>query len=209
MFQKFRHYWALGAILVLGGLLPITLGAQESRVSTPVEQGAKASPCPFCGQPWGGRADLEMTIPEKLPAPRNQLWVSKLRRVLGMEKLARAQYEADQKKFGITNPYRDILPQINLHLAWINKLFAAYGLPAEEKTYPPKTPDSVLQALKNGRQLETDLAAQYEWLLNHTEDKTTKRVLNTLLTQTKLNIIMFQNDIRIIEIEGSMAPLLL
>ena len=126
-----------------------------------------------------------------------------------MEKHAKAQYEADQKKFGLTNPYRYIIPRIDLHITWLNKLFSAYGLTADEKTSPIETPDTALQALKNGRKLEADLAAQYEWLLNNAGDKITKRVLNTILTQTNENLIMFQNDIRILEIEGTMSPLLL
>ena len=209
MLQKLSHFWVVWAILLMGGLLPVAPAAQEIRVLGTPGQGTGETPCPLCGQPWRGRVYLEMAIPEKLPPPQNQLWISKLRRILTMEKLAEAQFEADQKKFGITNPYHYIVPQTNLHITWISKLFSAYGLPTNEKTFSLQTPDTVLQALKNGRKLETDLATQYEWLLNHAEDKITKRVLNTLLTETNLNIIIFQKNIRIIEIEGSLAPSLL
>jgi hypothetical protein len=209
MFNKLFVYWLIWAILLIGVFLPITLEAQESRVLSTVEQGAKDIPCPLCGQPFRGQGALEIAIPDKLPTPKNQFWLSKLRRVLAMEKLAKDQYEADQKKLGITNPYRYIIPQIDQHVTWINKLFAAYGLAADEKPTSLQTPDTVLQAFKNGKKLETDLARQYEWLLNEAEDKITKRVLNALLTQTNLDIVMFQNNIRIIEIEGSMAPLML
>jgi hypothetical protein len=209
MFHKLLVYWGILATLLMGGFLPITLTAQEIRMLSAAEQGAKETPCPLCGQPWRGQVDPEMAIPEKLPTPQNQFWISKLSRALALEKLAKAQYEADQKKFGITNPYRFIIPQIDQHITWINKLFAAYGLAAEEKSASLKTPDTILQAFKNGKKLETDIARQYEWLLNEAEDKITKRVLNTMLTKTNLDIIMFQNNIRILEIEGSMTPLLL
>ena len=209
MFHKLIVLGAIWALLLMGGFLPITLEAQESRPPSTAEQGAKESPCPLCGQPFRWRGDLDIAIPDKLPTPKNQFWISKLRRVLAMEKLAKAQYEADQKKFGITNPYGFIIPHIEQHITWINKLFGAYGLGADEKPIPLQTPDTVLRAFKNGKKLETDLARQYEWLLNEAEDKITKRVLNALLTQTNLDVVMFQNNIRIIEIEGTMAPLLL
>ena len=207
--QKLTQYWTLWAILVLGGLLPISLEAHESQVSSPPERGEQESPCPLCGQPWRGRVDLEITIPEKLPAPKNQLWISKLRKVLALEEHTKAQYETDQKKFGISNPYFQVLPLTEQHITWIKKLFSAYGMAAEAKNHPVKTSDTILQALKTGRKLETELAAQYEWLFNKAEDKITKRILNTMLTQTNMSLAMFQNNIRIIEIEGSLVPSLL
>jgi hypothetical protein len=209
MIRKMNRQWVFWALLLMGSFLAQALNAQEGRLLGGTGQGAKDSPCPLCGQPFRGRVDLEIKIPEKLPAPKNQLFISKLRRVLTMEKLARAQFEADQKKFGITNPYHYIIPQIDLHIDWIKKLFSAYGIATDEKSPPWRTAESVLQALKNGRKLEKDLSAQYEWLLNQAEDKVTKRVLNTMLTQTNLNAVMFQNALRIFQIEGSMAPLLL
>ena len=209
MSQKLTRYWAFWAMLLLGGLLPITLEAHENHLSSPPEQGSKESPCPLCGQPWRGRVDLAITIPDKLPIPKNKVWISNLRKVLSLEELAMAQYEADQKKFGISNPYFHVLLLTDQHITWINKLFSAYGMAAEAKSFPVKTSDNILQALKNGRKLEKELATQYEWLLNKAEDKITKRLLNTMLTQTNMSLTMFQNDIRIIEIEGSMIPSLL
>jgi hypothetical protein len=209
MFRRMTRQGVFWALLLVGCCFAQALNAQEGQLLSGSGQGAKDSPCPLCGQPFRGRLGLEIKIPEKLPAPKNKLFISKLRRVLAMEKLARAQFEADQKKFGITNPYHYIIPQIDLHLAWIKRLFSAYGVAADEKSSPGYTAESVLQALKIGRKLENNLSAQYEWLLNEAEDKVTKRVLNTMLTQTKLNAVMFQNALRIFQIEGSMAPLLL
>jgi hypothetical protein len=209
MLQKLTQSWAFWAMLLLGGLLPITLEAHESHLSSPPEQGRQESPCPLCGQPWRGRVDLPITIPDKLPTPKNQLWISKLRKALSLEELAKAQYEADQKKFGLSNPYFHILPLTEQHITWMKKLFSAYGMTAEAKSYPVKTSGTILQALKSGRKLEAELATQFEWLLNKAEDKITKRLLNTMLTQTKMSLAMFQNDIRIIEIEGALVPSLL
>jgi hypothetical protein len=213
MLQTLSNTWLVWAILLLGGFFPMTLGAQEVTSAAATDEGVKENPCPLCGQPWQGRVDLKLKIPEKLPAPQNMLWIHKLRMALVMEKHARAQFEAEQKKFGVSDPYLYVLPQVEQHIAWIGKLFCAYDLPPQGKNPPPpktlETSGTLLQALKHGRKLEVELVSQYEWLLKHAEDKITKRVLNTMLTQTNININLFQNGIRIIEIEGSLVPSLM
>ena len=119
MLHKLSQYWVVWVILLVGSFLPVALlEAHESSPPGTPGQEAKESPCPFCGQPWRGPIGLEMAIPDKLPTPKNQLWISKLRGVLGMEKHAKAQYEADQKKFGLTNPYRYSLYPANLNLSF-------------------------------------------------------------------------------------------
>jgi hypothetical protein len=213
MLHILSNRWLVWAILLLGGFSPMTLEAREVRSVAATGQGVKENPCPLCGRSWQGRVDLELKIPEKLPAPKNLLWIHKLRMALIMEKHAKDQFEADRSKFGVSDPYLYVLPQVGQHMAWIGKLFSAYNLPPQGKTPPPaKTLEScgtLLEALKNGRKLEVELAKHYEWLLKHAEDKMTKRVLNTMLTQTNININLFQDGIRIIEIEGSMVPSLL
>jgi hypothetical protein len=201
---QFRNLWIIMAIMLLGGSCPHNLAAQ-----TAPAQGMGEHPCPLCGQPWRGKADPEVTIPEKMPVPKNQEWLSKLRQGLMMAKHARAQDEADQRKFGITNPYRYIIPQIDHHIGLISKLFAIYGLPADGKPSAIRPSSTVLQSLEKGKRLAADSVTQYEWLLNHAEDKNTNKVLNSILTQTKLHYIMFDNVIRLFKIEGTMAPLLL
>jgi hypothetical protein len=204
--------WLVGALCLLGGFFPAIIEAHDAKAVAATVQAAKEKPCPLCGQPWRGRVELEMAIPTKLPAPKNHLWIRKLRMALAAGKLAKAQFEAAQKRFGVSSPYLYVLPQTEQHIAWIGRLFSAYGLPAQGKTPSEKageTSGTLLMALKNGRNTEIDLATHYEWLLKHAEDKVTKRVLNTILTQTNINRALFQNDIRIIEIEGSMVPSLL
>ena len=212
MLCTLKNYWIVWAMLLLGGLTPITLEAHEFRLAAATEQGMLEKSCPLCGQPWRGRIKPELAIPEKLPTPKSQLWISKLRTALALEKLAKAQFEADQKKFGVSDPYLYVLPEIEQHIAWINKLFPAFGLPAQGKTTPAmtvETADTLLKALKTGKKMEEDLARIYAWLLEHAGDKATKKILNTILTQTNIHIALFKNDIRIIEIEGSMVPSLL
>ncbi len=202
--RQFRNLWIIMAIILLSGVSPHILAAQN----TP-GQGLGEHPCPLCGQPWRGKADPEVAIPEKLPVPKNQEWVGKLQQVLIMAKRAKVQDEAEQRKFGITNPYRYMIPQITHHIDLISKLFAAYGLPPDGKPAAIRPSSKVLQALENGKRLAVDIAAQYEWLLNHSEEKNTKKVLNSILTQTKVHYLMIDNVIRLFKIEGTMAPLLL
>ncbi len=212
MLRTLKNYWLVWGLLLLGGLAPLTLEAREFRLAAATEQGKQEKSCPLCGQPWRERVRPELKIPQKLPAPKNHLWISKLRMALSMEKLAKAQFEADQKKFGVSDPYLYVLPEIEQHIVWIGKLFSAYGLSAQEKTAAEmtvKTSGTLLKALRNGRTLEEELIRLYAWLLEHAGDKATKLVLNTMLTQTHINLDLFQKDIRIIEIEGSMVPSLL
>jgi hypothetical protein len=212
MLHTLTNYWLVWTIFLVAGFFPVSVEGQGVRLAAATEQRVKENPCPLCGQPWRGRVDLEVTIPDKLPTPKNQLWIQKLRLALATAQQVKTQFKTDQRNFGVSNPYLYVLPQIDQHIAWIGKLFSAYGLPPRGKIPPVKTfesPGTLLHVLKNGRKMELDLASQYEWLLRHAEDKVTQRVLNTILTQTNINVVLFQNDIRIIEIEGSLVPSLL
>jgi hypothetical protein len=40
----------------------------------------------------------QVAIPNKLPTPKNAEWINKLRQIFALEKLSRAQYEADRNK---------------------------------------------------------------------------------------------------------------
>jgi hypothetical protein len=70
-------------------------------------------------------------VPDKLPAPKSQEWTQKLRDVLALERLSYAQYAADAEKFNAYMPYHMVIPQEEDHVRAIERLFAAYGLPAE------------------------------------------------------------------------------
>ena len=81
-----------------------------------------------------GCYEREMSIPDKLQKPKSDEWVSKLKQILALEKLSQVQYEADSKKYQVHMPYRMVIPQEANHIEWINKLFAAYGLPSDVKS---------------------------------------------------------------------------
>jgi len=65
-------------------------------------------------------------VPDKLPAPKSQEWLQKLRDVLALERLSYAQYTADAEKFNTWMPYHAVIPQEEDHVRAIERLFAAY-----------------------------------------------------------------------------------
>jgi len=140
-----------------------------------------------------GCYEREMSIPDKLQEPKSDEWVSKLKQILALEKLSQVQYEADSKKYQVHMPYRMVIPQEANHIEWINKLFAAYGLPSDVKVQPVKETTTLTQAYENARELEKNLIPQYEWLTNNAEEDTAKEVLDTILLQTRIHYTMFDH----------------
>lgn len=86
-----------------------------------------------------------------------------------------------------------ILPQEERHIEWISGLFKAYGLPSDGKVLPVKRSASVEQAYEIGRGLEADLILRYVWLIRNAPDDTTKRVLDTILLQSRIHYAMFSH----------------
>jgi hypothetical protein len=156
------------------------------------------------GQPRMGRGmmqgmgcyERDISVPEKLQKPKNEEWVGKLQQILALENLSQLQYEADSKKYQVHMPYRMVIPQEENHIAWIKKLFAAYGLPSDVKVQPIKETTTLTQAYENARELEKNLIPQYEWLINNAEDDTTKDVLDTILLQTRIHYTMFDHALQ-------------
>jgi hypothetical protein len=140
--------------------------------------------------------DQDVNIPDKLPKPKNEEWVSKQKKILDLEKLSQAQYEADRNKYQINMPYMMVIPQEGNHIEWIKKLFSAYGLKHEAKVTPVKETKTLTRAYENARELEKKLIPQYEWLINKTEDNTTKEVLDTILLQTRIHYTMFDHALQ-------------
>ncbi len=145
--------------------------------------------------PMGGG---QMNIPDKLPTPKNQEWIAKLREILAMEKLSVAQYEADQAKFQASTPYHMVTRQEHWHVDWITALFKAYGLPAEVKTPAVIPTKSLKEAFEVCIKLENDLIAPYEWLISKAEDQTSAQVLDRILRQTRMHQRMFQHHLQML-----------
>ena len=140
--------------------------------------------------------EQDVSIPDKLPKPKNKEWVSKLKQILAQEQLSQAQYETDRKKYQINMPYMMVIPQEENHIEWIKKLFTSYGLKHDVKTPPVKETETLTQAYENARELEKKLIPQYEWLINKAEDNTTKEVLDTILLQTRIHYTMFDHALQ-------------
>jgi hypothetical protein len=191
MLRFYRTILVFLAAILLAGVLPLTAAAQ---------------PCGGPGMGMGrgrgmgmrGMMGAQVNIPDKLPTPKNQEWLNKLREILALEKLSVAQYAADQAKFQARMPYTMILRQEDWHVNWITSLFKAYGVPAEVKT-PAITPtNSLKQAYEVCVKLETDLIPPYEWLVKNAEDQTSAQVLTTILQQTRMHQRMFQRHLQML-----------
>ena len=135
-------------------------------------------------------------VPAKLPAPKNVEWVQKLREILTLEKESLSQYQTDQEKFNAYMPYMMVIPQEENHIAWIEQLFAAYGLTAEGKVPPVVENKTLTEAYELSVKLESDLLPRYEWLVKKAEDRDTAQVLNTILIQSRWHLVMFDHALR-------------
>lgn len=160
-------------------------------------QGMMEGYCPMCGRNWDGGYTLHEDFPLDLPAPKNELWVDRLGEVLALEKLSKQQYEADSAKYRAAMPYMMVIPQEDDHILWIEKLFDAYGLLPEEKTYPVEKTASFRQALIKSANMESSLIRRYEWLIKNAEDDESKNVLETILLQTRMHYAMFTHSLRV------------
>lgn len=142
-------------------------------------------------------------VPAKLPAPKNQEWVQKLRDVLGLEKLSYNQYTADADKYNAYMPYHMVIPQEEDHVQAITNLFAAYGLPADAKPGPVVDTKSVMEAYELCVKMERTLIPLYEWLVKNAGDRESAGILNNILLQTRYHLTMFEHALNM---GGMMGP---
>jgi rubrerythrin len=142
-------------------------------------------------------------VPDKLPVPKNQEWTQKLREVLALEHLSYAQYTADAEKFNAYMPYQMVIPQEDDHIRTIEKIFAAYGLPANGKPAAVVETKTITEALELCVKMEQDLIPRYEWLVKNAGDRESAGFLNQLLIQTRYHLTMFDHALRM---GGGMGP---
>ncbi len=143
-----------------------------------------------------GSVTQTIKIPRTLPKPVNDEWVGKLQKVLALEKLSEAQYEADREKYRVEMPYMMVIPQEENHIDLITKLFAAYGLPSDVKIPKIKETKSLTEAYGIARKLEEELIPQYEWLIQISNDDTSLKVLDAILLETRMHYTMFDHALR-------------
>jgi hypothetical protein len=134
-----------------------------------------------------------VTVPDKLPTPKNADWVQKLREILVLEKTSYAQYTADADKYNAAMPYMMVIPQEEDHIYLIERLFAAYGLKSDEKPKPVVETKSLKEAFELCERMEQELIPRYTWLVENAEDRDSAAVLNNILLQTRWHLTMFQH----------------
>jgi len=138
-----------------------------------------------------------VAVPDKLPTPKNSQWVQKLREILVMEKDSLTQYEADQEKFNAHMPYMMVIPQEELHVQWIQQMFAAYGLAANGKTNPIVQTKTLTEAYELSVKMEKDLLPRYEWLVKNAEDRESAEILDVILIQSRYHLKMFEPALQV------------
>jgi hypothetical protein len=134
-----------------------------------------------------------VAVPEKLPPPKNVEWVQKLREVLLLEKKSYLQYTTDADKYNAAMPYMMVIPQEEDHVELIERLFAAYGLPADGNPGPAVETKSLREAFELCARMEEELISRYAWLVQKAEDQDSAQVLNQILLQTRWHLAMFQH----------------
>ncbi|HOI74541.1 MAG TPA: hypothetical protein PLO63_10370 [Syntrophales bacterium] len=162
---------------------------------------------PWMGRGWGpdyGMGHGEMMgygvyayVPQKLPVPKSKEWIVKLREILALERLSYEQYATDADKYNTYMPYRMVIPQEQDHVMTIERLFAAYSLPADGKPAAVKDTKSLEDAYQLCVKMERDLIPRYEWLIRNAEDRDTAGVLNELLIQTRYHLAMFEHALQV------------
>lgn len=160
--------------------------------------------CPMCGQRWDGYPSFR-EIPSRLPAPQAEGWIDRLREVLRLEELSKTQYVADSRKFQVRMPYAMVIPQEDDHIAWINQLFSAYGVPSDGEVPAAERTETLEQAYRTAMQLEADLVPKYEWLIANANQEQTGEVLNTILYETRMHYTMFEHALSMGRMHGGMG----
>jgi hypothetical protein len=134
-----------------------------------------------------------VTVPEKLPTPKNAEWVQKLREILILEKKSYAQYTIDAEKYNAAMPYMMVIPQEEDHVNLIERLFVAYELKSDGKPEPIVETKSLKEAFELCSRMEQELIPRYTWLVQNAEDRDSAQVLNNILLQTRMHLAMFQH----------------
>jgi hypothetical protein len=161
---------------------------------------------PGYGMGWGGYGagpggmmgyGAYAYVPQKLPTPKSQEWVGKLREILALERLSFEQYQADAEKYNTYMPYQMVIPQEQDHVATIERLFAAYGLTANGKPAAVKETKSLTEAYELCVKMERELIPRYEWLIKNAEDRDSGAILSNILIQTRYHLAMFEHALQV------------
>jgi uncharacterized membrane protein len=161
--------------------------------SAQMHRGDQRGHCPMCGRQWNGANHYAPTIPDSLAAPSGREWRNRLSRVMGRERLSKAQYTRDRDHYKLRMPYHMVIPQEDDHIAWIEAMYRAFGLTPPDSTPPIIETQSARDALQTALQLEEELIPDYEWLIAQTANDTIMQLLGDILYQTRMHRSMFQH----------------
>jgi hypothetical protein len=134
-----------------------------------------------------------ITVPDRLPTPKNTEWVQKLREILSLEKKSYVQYTTDADKYNAAMPYMMVIFQEEDHINLIERLFFAYGLKMDGKPESAVGTKSLKEAFELCMRMEQELIPRYTWLVQNAEDRDSAQVLNNILLQTRWHLAMFQH----------------
>ncbi|MFW6245535.1 MAG: hypothetical protein ACOC36_06580 [Fibrobacterota bacterium] len=173
-------------------LLSVALLAVAAGILLYANQSSDNGHCPMCGRRWDGDNRFNPPIPETLPTPQGS-WLEDLSVVLAKERLSRAQYTKDSRKFNIRRPYGMVIPQEENHIAWISQLYDAFGVVVPDTIPPLEETSSAQEALQTAMTLEEELVPLYESLIRRAGNEQVEQVINEILLQTRMHYTMFQH----------------
>ncbi|MBD3346609.1 MAG: hypothetical protein GF401_16255 [Chitinivibrionales bacterium] len=149
--------------------------------------------CPMCGRAWDGTDYYRPVIPDTLPAPKSELWINRLDKVLARERLSKQQYQKDAEAYAMHMPYNMVIPQEENHIEWISDLYRAFGKQVPDSIPTLVNTTSGRDALRTGMELEQELIPEYEWLIENAENEKVQQILGDILYQTRMHYTMFQH----------------
>jgi hypothetical protein len=127
---------------------------------------------------------------------------SMLRYAIQDEYLARAEYEAIMKRYGVIRPFSNIIQSEESHIAWLKAEYTARALaiPADEAAALTVVPATLVEAFQTGVQAEIDNIAMYERflaspLLAQAENAGLKALFIRLRDASKNHLAAFRNQL--------------
>ena len=112
------------------------------------------------------------------------------------EYLARGEYQKVMEKFGSRRPFSNIIKAEERHIAWLQPLFAKYGvaLPPDRGLELAKVPATFADALRIGVDAEVTNIAMYERFLKKDLPDDVRDVFNRLMAGSKNHLAAFKRE---------------
>lgn len=113
------------------------------------------------------------------------------------EYLAHGEYEQIMDVYGSIRPYENIIKAETTHIAYLNDIYDAYGLPvpADDSATHLVVPDSLLDAARIGVQAEIDNIAMYDEFLSHSLPEDIEAVFTSLRDGSVKHLAAFEQQV--------------